>query len=208
MTAALLILIVVATLASATLAATAATQLDRAPRIPARSAAIALLAGYLALLLSRPDSVALSNVTVVAAGAAAGVLIAGLVASREALVALAIAASIADIVSFTTGPTRWLLDRDPTDAGAGLLEYLTVTLPWGDRLLPVVGIGDLMFTAAYYLILRTLRVAPGLALAAPLAGLLVALAVGLAFGGAWAIPFMSATTVAAAHWLSLPRLQS
>jgi hypothetical protein len=158
--------------------------------------AVALV--YAMLLLLRPAGLVWSNVAVLAVSIAVGTRIGRGLGSRGALLAFAITASVVDIVSFTTGPTRWLLGRGTAPAWEGI-RYLAVSLPSSDRVIPMVGVGDLLVLAVLLTGLRGLGL-PALSSASVLwAGLLVALAVGLAAGGAFGIPFMA---VAAALCLS------
>ena len=77
-----------------------------------------------------------------------------------------------------------------------LVTYLTVSIPLAGRTVPVLGIGDLLFLAAYFAALRRSGYWALVAFAVPVAGLLVALGVGLAVGGVFGIPFMAAAVVA------------
>jgi hypothetical protein len=110
------------------------------------------------------------------------------------LVALAVAASVADIISFSTGPTRWLLEGPTGEMWAGL-PYLAVTVPVAGQPIPVVGIGDLLLFTTFFLGLTRLGVGRAASFVTLACGLLVALVVGLLRGGAFGIPFMAAGVV-------------
>jgi hypothetical protein len=145
---------------------------------------------HVALLALHPSSLILSNALVLGSAIGGGVLIYRTVPTPGALMALAVAASVADIISFTVGPTRWLLDPASGELWEGL-PYLTVSLPMAERTVPVIGIGDLLLFAGFFLGLR--RLGPGriVSFTTLACGLLVALWVGLIRGGAFGIPFMA-----------------
>lgn len=150
--------------------------------------AVALV--FATLLLLRPAGLVWSNVGVLAISISVGTRIGRGLRSRGALLTFAITASVIDIVSFTTGPTRWLLGAEAAPAWGGI-RYLAVSLPVSSRVVPLVGVGDLLVLAVLFTGLRGLGL-PALSSASVLwAGLLVALAVGLTVGGAFGIPFMA-----------------
>ena len=100
-----------------------------------------------------------------------------------------------------TGPTRWLLSSDSAAVASALL-HLAVSLPWDAASIPVVGVGDLLLFGTFYLGLSPQGVRPWASVTILTSGLLVALAVGIARGGAFGIPFMAVGVVllvAASH---------
>lgn len=136
-----------------------------------------------------------SNLLVLGSAALGGTMLARTVRSRGALVTLAVTASVVDIVSFSGGPTRWLLSSE-LDSLSLALRYLAVTIPSANGTVAVVGIGDLALLGCFFLGLRATG-HPRLVVGAGLVGaLLVALVVGLVRGGAFGIPFMAAVVVA------------
>jgi hypothetical protein len=156
-----------------------------------RSAWIGIwLVAHLVLLILHPPSLIVSNVVVLGSAVGAGVLLVRLVPTPGALAALAIAASVADIVSFSSGPTRWLLGGGWGQTWAGL-SYLAISLPVNERVVPIVGIGDLLLFPTFYLGLSSLGWDRRISFGILAGGLLAALAVGLTRGGAFGIPFMA-----------------
>jgi len=145
---------------------------------------------YATVLVLRPDGLEWSNAAVLAVSIAVGTRIGRGLGSRGALIAFAVTASIIDIASFAAGPTRWLLGGGADSAWEGL-GYLAISLSVSDRVVPVVGVGDLLVLAALFTGLRGLRLPAFSSAVALWAGLLAALAVGLAAGGAFGIPFMA-----------------
>lgn len=81
-----------------------------------------------------------------------------------------------------------------------MLQYLCLSLPVQGRMVLIVGIGDLLVLAAIYSALRRLGNTGVWAFSAPLAGLLLAVLVGLLAGGTFAIPFIAATTLVYAYY--------
>jgi len=153
-----------------------------------------ILVLYGLLLYFRPSNLLLSNAIVLAVTTIGGTLIGIGITTRGAVVSFSIAASLADIMSFTVGPTRILQDRF---GGAinSLITYLTLTITVRGHVAPLIGIGDLMILSAYFVALRELGYSPWIAFGAPVIGVIVALLVGLVFGGAFGIPFMAVAVV-------------
>jgi hypothetical protein len=155
---------------------------------------ISLLVVYAVLLVARPPLLLLSNAIVFAVSAVVAVVLGQGLGDRRSLAAFALAASLADILSFLFGPTRALLDRFGGATGA-LVAYLTVAIPYTGQTLPVAGIGDLILLGVFFLGLRRLGYSFVASCAVPTLGLLAALAVGLAVGGIFGIPFMAAAVL-------------
>jgi len=161
--------------------------------------AVALVVGgvHAALFVTRPSTLWLSNGFVLATSIWGAALISRTVRTAPALVALALAASVADMVSFSGGPTRWLLDSEGLRGG---LAYLAVSLPRAEGTVAVVGIGDLLLFGSFFLALSALDRPPRWVFAALIVALWFALAVGLARGGAFGIPFMAAAVLVLLRW--------
>jgi hypothetical protein len=156
-------------------------------------AGLVLIAGIM-LRLEAGDLVA-SNILVLGSSVGGALLLARTVPSSGALVTLAVTASVVDVVSFLTGPTRWLLD-----AGVGgthrAVQYLAVCVPYAGSVVPAVGIGDLLLFGVFFLGLERQGTPRWMSLGVLSLGLLVALGFGLWLGGAFGIPFMAVGTVA------------
>jgi len=142
------------------------------------------------LVAWRPGSFLLGNSAVILAAVSLAVLIGTRLASVGALIAFCVAAAAADLVSYFGGPTRAISESfqgSPTD----ILPYLAVTLPLGERLVPVVGLGDLAVLGILSLALSRRGVSGPVAFAVSAAGLLVALTLGFLGSGAPGVPFMA-----------------
>ncbi len=181
--------------ASAALLFAATAFTCRLPWPQTAAISVPVLGGYVAILVFRPDIALVANVSILVVAAAVGSLLGTLVGNLPGLVSFSVAASIVDIVSTQVGTTAKLTHA--FHAGTSdLLQYLSVSFILGGQLRPIVGIGDLIILTAIYFSLRRNGHDDLLAFAAPAAGLLLALATGLLVGGVFAIPFISATTIA------------
>ncbi len=125
----------------------------------------------------------------------AGRLISGMIKSWQALIVFCLTLAVMDLVSFYFGPTASLV-AGFRQGNSLPLQYLSVSIPMGDGIQPIMGIGDTMALASSYGILIRLRYPAGWAFLAPLTGLLIAMAVGLAVGGIFALPFMAGALIA------------
>lgn len=165
-------------------------------RLSARTSgwvAAPVLALYAVMCVVRPPVLWLSDALVFGAAVMAATLIARGIGSAGALVAFAITAGIADFVSFSFGVTKMILAANRS--GGGLLRYLAISVPLPDgRIAPIVGIGDLIILGVLMAVMRKLGWGRA-SLLVPAGGLAAALAVGLAVGGIYAVPFMAAAVV-------------
>lgn len=149
----------------------------------------------------------LSSLLVLGSSLVCAALLARTAGTQGALVALAVTASIVDVVSFSGGVTAWLLTSE-SEGVARALRFLTVTLQTEAGLVAVVGIGDLAFLGAFYLGLVRHGGRPGIVGSSLVGALLIALAVGLLRGGAFGIPFMAVAVVALSlRWRRKPVAQ-
>ena len=174
-------------------AATGPTSRLRGPALTLATAAA--LGAYAVLLAVRPACLVLSNLVVLAVALVTGSALGSLLAGRPGLVSFCITAAVMDLLSSRSGATARIVDGYRRGA-SDLLLYLSLSAPVGGKPRPIVGIGDLLVLTCLYVALRRLGLGGARALWAPLSGLLLAVAVGLAVGGAPALPFVAATTVA------------
>ena len=150
----------------------------------------ALILTYAAALAFRPSAWPVIDLAVLA-GAVGGVLFIerGLQTPGAVAVFLAVAA-VVDLLSFSGGFTHILVER--YRAGTGdLLLYLTLVMPVRGRIIPIVGIGDLLVGGSAAMALLRFRLGPAAVMGTIAAGLLSALAYGLWRGGAPALPFIA-----------------
>lgn len=125
----------------------------------------------------------------------AGKTLGRIIYSWQALIAFCLALAVMDLLSFYFGPTASLM-AGFRQGNTLPLQYLSISVPMGDGIQPIMGIGDTMALATAYATLTQLRYPAGWSFLAPLAGLLMATAVGLAVGGIFALPFMTVALIA------------
>ncbi len=167
-------------------------------RLEARLLLVLALAGaclYASVLAVGPLNAVLGSLVVLVVGTLVGSCLGLLLTTRAALVSFIVVAAIADVVSSTSGVTE-RLSQAHRQGTSHLLQALCVSVPVDGRLRPIVGIGDLVILGATYFALTRLGLRATPAFLAPLAGLLVALVVGLRVGGVFAIPFIAVGTLA------------
>jgi len=154
---------------------------------------------YGTVLVLRPAPWPIIDVAVLA-GAAGGALLiqAGLRSPGSVAVFLAVAAAV-DLVSMSGGLSRILIEKYRTGASDTLL-YLTLVAPIRGRVVPIVGIGDLLVGGAAAVALIRLGLRPLAVMGAISVGLLAALMYGLWRGGAPALPFVAGAVVPLVLW--------
>ncbi len=138
-----------------------------------------------------PGSIVATNCFVLAVALVAGALLGRQVGSVGALSTMLIVAAIVDLISVHAGPSRWLVDQAQNAHGVRLLQFLAISIHLKGRLVPVIGVGDLMFFTAVVSVVRRLGWSETAALVVPLAGILAALGVGIATGFTAALPFLA-----------------
>lgn len=142
-----------------------------------------------------PRSLYASNALVLSGGAAAGMLIGRFLRSVGALVTFTIVAAVVDVFSVARGPTRWLLEAK-SHSGLSALRFLAICAPAEGRLLAVIGAGDLLLTAAIAAAMAGLGYRLRAAVIVPVAALIAAVILGLAWRPMPAIPFLAVAVAA------------
>ena len=154
--------------------------------------AIALVA-YLVMVYVGSPNVWLSSGVVVLASVAFAMVMGSFNRSRGGVVVFLVTAAVVDWFSFSGGLTRWIIDS----GGAGnnmLLQYLTVAVLVGGRVRYLIGIGDLVISGAAGLSLFRLGY-PALRTSLVLvSAILLAVLLGLVFGGVPALPVVALVT--------------
>jgi hypothetical protein len=157
------------------------------------------VAVYIVLLRTQTAAWLVSDIVVILVSLLAASAIGLTLSSSSALIVFCITAGIVDFFSFSGG----LTDKIITDYQQGqnlLLQYLSITIPLNGRLLPIIGIGDLVILGSIYYALRQLGHDSWLAFLFPLGGLLTALTLGLWLGGIYALPFIGGATIFYLFW--------
>jgi hypothetical protein len=134
-----------------------------------------------------------NDVAVLALALVVGCIIGAALRSGVAVVAFCAAAAAADLVSFSGGFTRAISDAF-RDGKSGILMHLSISFPVAGAVRPIVGIGDLVVATALFVALMRIGYGLWASFAVPLAGMILALGVGLLVGGAPALPFIAAVT--------------
>jgi hypothetical protein len=166
-------------------------------RIPSQwriAAALLLAALFLLLFLLRIYHWTAADILILLLSIAAGKVIGGIVKSRQALAVFCITLAVMDLLSFYFGPAASLISNY-RNGNRLALQFLSLSVPLGGEVQPIMGIGDTMTLASVYAALIGLRVPAGRSFLIPLAGLSAALAVGLAVGGICALPFLAAAVI-------------
>jgi hypothetical protein len=180
----------VITLAGATAVIVGALAIERRTRTAVKLFVWISMALFALALIVRPSAWWMSDAAVLIAATGGALLLSPGLRSPGSVIIFLTVASVVDLVSFSGGVTRWIVD-DYQSGSSTLLLYLTLTAPVGGRILPIVGIGDLVVAGTAALALTRLRFGLPTLLLAISGGLVAALAYGIQFRGAPAVPFIA-----------------
>ena len=147
-------------------------------------------AGYVLILLWRPDVPWVPNLSVLIAGSCLGFLFGHLLGSSASVLAFLFTAAIVDYLSFSDGLTNQILEAYRA-GNSTILSFLAVFVEIGGREYAVIGVSDIAILAAAFVGFRratSLSWEPAVWL---LLGLASAFAVGVLFNGAPGIPFLA-----------------
>ena len=111
-------------------------------------------------------------------------------ALAQTLIDFLIISSVMDVVSFTGGLTNLIIENRGT-----LLQNLSIAFPIGSKIIPIMGIGDLIIIGILFQSLSRLGYRSVETYLVPTTGLMLALFVGLLLGGNYALPVMALTTI-------------
>ena len=162
-------------------------------------ALVIILATYAILLRTQGSPWLISDFAVLLVALLAASTIGLTLTSPLALVAFCITAGIVDFFSFSGGLTSEIIAKYAQGHHL-LLQYLSITAPLSGRIIPIIGIGDLIILGSVYYVLPQIGHQSWLTFLAPLVGLLSALVVGLLNGGIYAIPFIGGATCVYLLW--------
>ena len=113
---------------------------------------------------------------------------------ENSLIVFLITASIIDIISFSGGFTHFITSSYLIEENV-LLLYLAISIPFNNNTIPIIGFGDLFILSVIITILMETKRSNIEIIIASLSGLLLALTLGLMFGGIYAIPFISISVI-------------
>jgi hypothetical protein len=130
------------------------------------------------------------------------VLIGANLRTARSVVAFLVTAAVVDILSISSGFSRLIIDQ--YQAGTSdLLLYLTLVMPIGTRLVPIVGVSDLLVGGSAATALIRIGLRPIAVIGALTVGFIAALAYGLWRGGAPGLPFIAVTIFLVVWWSSI-----
>lgn len=155
-----------------------------------RNLGVFLLVPYAFLLLLPRPAWWLGNAALLLAVAGGALLIGRSLPTRGSLIAFLVVAGVVDLLSFGDGLTRAIIDGYRTGE-SDLLLRLALLAPLQGRIVPVVGISDLLIAASSAVALRGLGFGAGRVAFALAAGLWTAVIVGVVANGAAALPFLA-----------------
>lgn len=155
-----------------------------------RSLGVFLLVPYAFLFLLPLPAWWLGNAALLLAVAGGALLIGRSLPTRGSLIAFLVVAGVVDLLSFGDGLTRAIIDGYRTGE-SDLLLRLALLAPLQGRIVPVVGISDLLIAASSAVALRGLGFGAGRVAFALAVGLGTAVIVGVVARGAAALPFLA-----------------
>ena len=159
-----------------------------------RVAIVSLALCALALAVFR-DNIVVTNWLVLSVALFAGTLLSRQIRSVGALVTFLTVGAIADLISTQVGPSRWLANAAHHANGLALIHFLALSIRLKGKLVPVIGVSDLMFFTICASTMRRLGWPETPVLVVPLLGILSALGVGLFAGFTPALPFLAAAVI-------------
>ncbi|GEM_PF-6127558 len=158
------------------------------------------VASYAILLWARPGSLWLSDAGVLLVAIAGAFMLGSLLKNKGAVVTFCVAAAVADVLSFSGGLTRHLLDQ--YRGSSEVLPYLAVFSPIDGESVPIIGMGDLIVTGALFLALERIGFRTPEVGTVLIFTIVAALIVGWIVGGVPAIPFIAGGVIAyVGFWL-------
>jgi len=162
-------------------------------------ALVILLVAYAILLQTQVTSWLISDFVVLLAALLVASSIGLTLTSSSALIVFCITAGIVDFFSFSGGLTAKIIS-EYAQGHNPLLQYLSITVPLSDQIIPIIGIGDLIILGSVYYALPQIGHHGWLTFFAPFVGFLSALVVGLLTGGIYALPFIGGATCVYLLW--------
>ena len=149
---------------------------------------------FAAICVTRPGSWVVSTGVVLVTAIFAGTAIGKTIKSEPALIAMCMAAAVADVVSFSVGLTHKML-TSYMSGGSQLLVYFCFSVPIGSVIAPLVGIGDLLILGALFCGLRNLGYSATETFVVPVTGLFAAVVIGLLVNSIFALPFVAGSVI-------------
>jgi hypothetical protein len=124
----------------------------------------------------------------------AGFAIGNSISTISSLIVFCIIAGIVDFVSFTGGLSAKIIE-DYSKGQNLILQYLCISIPIDGKIVPLLGIGDLFVLGIILRSLNKIGFESWFVSLIPIAGLLIALFLGLMFHGIYALPIIGGMTI-------------
>jgi hypothetical protein len=146
------------------------------------------------MILFKTSNWFFSNLLVISISISAGFAIGSTIITKSSLIVFCITAGIVDFISFKGGLSAKIIE-DYASGHNLLLQYLCIVIPYNGKIVPLLGIGDLFVLGIIYRSLTKIGYKSWFISLIPIAGLLIALFLGLMFQGIYALPFIGGMTI-------------
>jgi hypothetical protein len=155
--------------------------------------AAAILIYCLMILLQGSDWF-ISDCLIIIISILAGFVIGNSISTISSLIVFCITAGLVDFVSFTAGLSAKIIE-DYSKGHNLILQYLCISMPIDGKIVPLLGIGDLFVLGIILQSLNKIGLESWFVSLIPIAGLLIALFLGLMVHGIYALPIMGGVTI-------------
>jgi hypothetical protein len=149
---------------------------------------------YTLMILFKASNWFISNLLVISISILAGFSIGSSISTKSSLIVFCITAGIVDFISFKGGLSAKIIE-DYASGHNLLLQYLCIVIPYNGKIVPLLGIGDLFVLGIIFRSLIRIGYKSWFISLIPIAGLLIALFLGLMFQGIYALPFIGGMTI-------------
>lgn len=149
---------------------------------------------YTIIILLQVSNYLISNLLVISISILAGYSIGNSISTKSSLIVFCLTAAIVDLISFKGGLSAKIIE-DYASGHNLLLQYLSISIPFNSKLVPLVGLGDLFILGIIFQSLIKLGYKNWSVSIIPIAGLVIALFIGLLVHGIYALPFISGCTI-------------
>jgi hypothetical protein len=149
---------------------------------------------YTLMILFKASNWFISNLLVISISILAGFSIGSSISTKSSLIVFCITAGIVDFISFKGGLSAKIIE-DYASGHNLLLQYLCIVIPYNGKIVPLLGVGDLFVLGIIFRSLIRIGYKSWFISLIPIAGLLIALFLGLMFQGIYALPFIGGMTI-------------
>jgi hypothetical protein len=166
-------------------------------KIPLKKIYLALLLVilvYTIIILLQVSNYFISNLLVISISILAGYFIGNSISTKSSLIVFCLTSAIVDLISFKGGLSAKIME-DYASGHNILLQYLSISLPINSKLVPLVGLGDLFVMGIIFQSLFKIGYNNWFVSIIPIAGLVIALFIGLLVHGIYALPFIGGSTI-------------